>query len=321
MAVRITQLPVEVLRTRNPSATVRVTQVAVEVLVPFVPVEWKFGNASASFTLSATAGDPEVIPDGVDYAKASSASFTLTAAAAVASVAYGADGAAAIVFTPAAAVAGVARSVSAVPVTIVFAPAAAVASVDHVSAAEVTIVFTPAAAVASVVRSVAVGAGVAIVFRARARAAAPEAVVGDGYIGRYQEGQEVPLWVVVVDARGRPLDPTTATPTATIYNLDTATRVGSVDLHRLRGSRVSAAYARALRLGHDYPPGRYGVLIRASTGAFTGQTLATFEVQSGGDALGPLGAAHAHDHPAGWRFLAQAASGALVAGRRPRIPT
>jgi hypothetical protein len=148
---------------------------------------------------------------------------------------------------------------------------------------------------------------------------APEVVVGDHYLGRYQEGQEVPLWVMVVDARGRPLDPTTVPPTATIYDLGTGLRAGAVALPKLRGSRVSAVYEGRLRLGDDYPPGRYGALVRASTGAFTGQTLLIFEVMAGGDARGPVPAAYAAETPVGWRFLAQVGSGALIEGRRPRI--
>lgn len=158
-----------------------------------------------------------------------------------------------------------------------------------------------------------------IVFRVRARVQVPEVVFGETYLGRFQVGQEVPLWDVVLDARGSPVAPTQSPPTATVYALGTGSRVEVLDLPGLRGSRSSAVHARPLPLGSRYAPGRYFVLYRARTGAFTGLTSATFEVAEGGDAQGPVQAAYAADHPSGWRFLMHTGSGALLTGRRPRV--
>ena len=47
-----------------------------------------------------------------------------------------------------------------------------------------------------------------VVLYARARALASGVDFGGDYLGRFQQGQEVPLWVVVRDQHGSPADPT-----------------------------------------------------------------------------------------------------------------
>ncbi len=46
-----------------------------------------------------------------------------------------------------------------------------------------------------------------VILKVRARALAPGVDFGGDYLGRFQQGQEVPLWVVVRDQDGRPQDP------------------------------------------------------------------------------------------------------------------
>lgn len=340
MAGRITHVPVEVVRAAAGAgaalasqACVEVvrdgagagaavaSQACVEVLVPYISLTDKYADAAAALVLTATAAEPAVQPGAADYAKAASASFALAAAAAVDSVlhVYAASASAAIVLAPAAAVDSVAfaRDASAALVLTATAAVDAVAHVYAAAATPATLVLTAAAGAVLAVGERAASA--TIVFRTRARVTTPEVVFGDGYLGRFQVGQEVPLWAIVLDQKGSPRDPTTVPPTATVYDLGLAARVEAVDLPRLRGSRAGQVYARPLRLGARYAPGRYGVLYRASTGGFTGLTLATFEVAAGGDARGPVQAAYAADGPSGWTFLTHTGSGALVTGRRPGV--
>jgi hypothetical protein len=158
-----------------------------------------------------------------------------------------------------------------------------------------------------------------LILRARAANVFPLIDYGDDYLGRFQQGQEVPLWTVVRDQHGQPADPTVRTPWARIYDLDTQTLAASPNLARLRYSRVDQVYSLALLLDEGYPVGRYGILYEAPTGGFIGVTLAVFEVVPGGDPSGPVIATQTIARSTGDIVLGHLGDGSLVAGSKPSI--
>ncbi len=264
----VTQVVAEVARGEM-DGLASVTQVCVEVMVPFV------------------AGD--------------TSTFTVTAAS---TIVFTASAAARRAFAPSASA------------SIVFK---ATANGFHgiYKSASASIVFTASAVLNN--RGANTHCNVKIIFRCRAKNKFLPVVFGDDYLGRFQMGQEVPLWDLVRDQHGQPALPTVEPPTADVFNLDTRTHVETVQLTRLRGSRVNSVYTRGLRLGTDYAPARYGVLYRAPSGGFIGYNLAIFEVVAGGDASGPALATHTFAAAGGDQVIAQLGSGALAKGSRPRI--
>lgn len=162
-------------------------------------------------------------------------------------------------------------------------------------------------------------AAVRVIFRARAKNKFLPVVFGDDYLGRFQLGQEVPLWVLVRDQHGVPALPTVEPPTARVYNLDTRRFVESLEMVRLKRSRLDSVYTRGLPLGRLYTPGRHAVLYRAPSGGFTGYNMAIFEVVAGGDPAGPSVASHSFPAPSGDQAIVQLGAGMLAKGSRPRV--
>ncbi len=180
-----------------------------------------------------------------------------------------------------------------------------------------TIVFTPQAVLKN--RGLGAHCSATIIFKARCKNKFLPIVFGDDYLGRFQQGSEVPLWDLVRDQHGQPALPTVIPPTADVYNLDLRTHVESLDLVHLRYSRNDSVYTRSLALGALYVPGRYGVVYRAPTGGFVGYNLAIFEVVPGGDISGPAIATHTFPAAGGDQTMAQLGSGVLAKGSRARL--
>jgi hypothetical protein len=174
-------------------------------------------------------------------------------------------------------------------------------------------------AVCSVHGDATTSATATIILRARARSVFPEVDFASDYLGRFQQGQEVPLWTIVRDQDGQPTEPTTRTPWVRVYDLDTHALVEVANMVHLRYSRVDEVYSLALWIGEGYPVGRYGVLYEAPTGGFTGIALGIFEVLPGGDPAGPVVAAATIARSTGDLVLGNLATGSLVVGQKPSV--
>ncbi len=284
--LRLTQLPIEVVRGRYTGATgaVRMTQLVIETVVPFVasgPHVARF--AATSLVFRATAA--RVV--GV-FAKAATGSLVLTASAARVRARAG-PATARLVLT-------------------------ATASGLGTKMAGARLVFSVRAMVAGHPGTKGVAT---LIFRVRASVRSRPIDFGDDYVGRFQVGSEVPLLVVVRDPRGTPTDPTQATPNARIYDLDTGLFVETVGLARRRKNRPRQVYTLSLRLGTRYVPGRYGILYQAPVGDFLGVFLGLFEVVSGGD---PAGVVIATRSPVTTGpVVAHVGSGKLLTGSKPKV--
>lgn len=140
------------------------------------------------------------------------------------------------------------------------------------------------------------------------------------YLGRYQQGEELPLAVRTTDAAGAPADPQ-AEPVATIYRDGAAlTRVKQVALAAHDRGAVAGAFRLPLFLGAEFSTaGRYLAVIRwATAGGAARCRTDCFHVLPGGDADGAVVALTFVARPDANHLVMQTDSGRLVRGRNPR---
>lgn len=138
------------------------------------------------------------------------------------------------------------------------------------------------------------------------------------YLGRWQQGEEVPLWVLCVDASGIPTDPDAA-PTADIFG------PSGVVAHRQLPVQEPAAtvgfFQGFVFLSELYPAGRYTVELRWTTGsgAFFGASSAILEVVPGGDPSGQILAMSYYHQPQADYYVQERSSGRIYKGQNPRV--
>lgn len=141
----------------------------------------------------------------------------------------------------------------------------------------------------------------------------------DGFLGRYQQGQEVPLVLQCTTASGTPDDPLYP-PAVTIYRdanppVALETRLmAAAD----RGVVVGLfRYPRFLVTG--YSAGRYLAVFRwTDSGDVARLKVAAFTVNPGGAADGSVIALHHVGHPEAGYLIWQTDAGWIVRGRNPR---
>jgi hypothetical protein len=143
---------------------------------------------------------------------------------------------------------------------------------------------------------------------------------GGEYLGRYQQGEELPLRVQCVDAAGAPADPA-AVPAATVYRDGaTPTLLETVALAaQLRGVEVGV-FGRPHFLGPLYATaGPHKVLYRWQDAGGVAHCLpAYFTLLPGGDADGAVIALAYAERPDARYLIYQTDGGRLVRGRNPR---
>ncbi len=164
-------------------------------------------------------------------------------------------------------------------------------------------------------RAIERAAAVRVVLRARARIpgqTGPPA--GDDYLGRYQQGQQVPLEIQCFQPRvvkGLP----DAAPVARMYRDGVLVQTETLPVNQDGVGR----FGRTYRLGRQDDPGLYAVIYWYRTGGTVRSLWQTFEVIPGGDPAGPVIAATVLERPDGDQVLAQFGSGVLAVGRDPYI--
>lgn len=140
------------------------------------------------------------------------------------------------------------------------------------------------------------------------------------YLGRYQQGQEVPLVLQCQTQAGLPDDPAAA-PAATVYRDGSPpARIETVTLAAdLRGV-VDGLFRLPLSLDHRYgTAGRYLVVFRWVDGnGYAHQIPGSFTVLPGGSADGSVVALRYVRRPDARYLIWQTDTGRLVRGRNPR---
>ncbi len=250
--------------------------------------------------------------EGSVFTKAGTASvvFTPTGAAGRAFLAKVAS--AEVVFTPTAAHASSYSVASAA--TVVFT-ASSSQSQTHAGAALATVVFTATASTIPAAHFMK-AASALVIFKARSRGKRPGAKFGDGYLGRFQVGQDVPLQVQCVDSNGAATLPDGA-PLALVYrdsvfvrSLEVPVETDPDSLGRFRGRYT---------LGYGDAAGHYAVVYLYSTFGLERADSDQFEVVPGGDTSGSAIAAFDFTRPDGDFVLAHLAAGRIASGQTPYL--
>ncbi len=155
-----------------------------------------------------------------------------------------------------------------------------------------------------------------ILFRARCKGKRPGVVFGDGYLGRYQVGQDVPLEIQCVDSNGAPSIPDAA-PLVRLYRDGAflATRVLPIETDGDAVGRFRGNYT----LGNADEAGRYAVVYLYSHLGLPRGSSDIFEVVAGGDPAGAVIAGYSLPRPDGDFFLAHLAAGRIASGQTPYL--
>lgn len=139
------------------------------------------------------------------------------------------------------------------------------------------------------------------------------------YLGRFQQGQELPLALQCVDATGAPADPV-ALPVITLYRDGASkvlveTRPLAADL---RGVKLGS-FRLALFLGEVYTAGRYLVVFRWADANGVGHSqVGVFMLYPGGSPDGSVIALKYVERPDSRYLMWQTDAGRLLRGRNPR---
>lgn len=147
-------------------------------------------------------------------------------------------------------------------------------------------------------------------------------MIRSDYIGRWQQGEFLPLSVRTTKPGREPEDPA-AEPVATIYRDGTSlTLVRQVTMHAHDRGAVTGAFRLSLFLGAEFSvSGRYLVVIRWTTAAGVARCqAATFYLLPGGSADGAVIGMAFVARPDAHHLVLQTDSGRMLRGRNPRTP-
>lgn len=141
-----------------------------------------------------------------------------------------------------------------------------------------------------------------------------------GYLGRFQQGEEVPLVCVTTDRNGAPIDPPDV-PWAAIY-LDGGVRelVETRQMAATLRGIETGVFRLPLLLGTKYATaGRYVVLFKWLDQNNRAHCIPTsFTLNPGGSPDGAVIALHYLERPDSRYVMYQTDAGRLVRGRNPR---
>lgn len=138
-----------------------------------------------------------------------------------------------------------------------------------------------------------------------------------GYIGRYQQGQELRLVIRCTTTNNVPNTPLLY-PVAKIYR--GGTLVESVELAADSQGEETGVFRRSLQLGSLYSTtGRYEVVYTYPTSAGAGRVrVGSFTLLPGGSPDGTVVAIHYARRPNAAYLIRQTDAGLLIRGKNPR---
>ena len=137
------------------------------------------------------------------------------------------------------------------------------------------------------------------------------------YLGRYQLGSTVGIYLRTVDGSGVPAEPAD-TPYAIVWNGSTEVlRAGIAIIER---EAVPGYFFKQLFLNSDFAAGNYMVDLRwVMSGGYQGMEQRYFEIVPGGHADGSVVAAYWYNRPHVSCLVHQSESGNLLPGKNPRL--
>ncbi len=184
------------------------------------------------------------------------------------------------------------------------------------AAAEVSLAMAHFSAAAGGTRSGHAFATAFLILRARSRYPIPKAGVVEDYLGRFQQGAEVPLSLQCFAAAETPGLPDNA-PIVRMYR--DGILVDSVTLALQQDTQVAGRFGASHPLGAGDAPGRYVAAYWYTAGGVPQSQCQVFEVVPGGDPGGPVIAAQVISRPDGDRVLAELGAGMLALGQDPYL--
>lgn len=202
------------------------------------------------------------------------------------------------------------------PLAALFFTANAGATATHAQSGELTLRLTASASAGGGILTADRLAGASILFRCRADVPGLLPFGIEDYLGRFQQGQELPLQLQCFasgETPGLPDNP----PVVRIYG--DGTLVDEAILAVQPDTQVAGRFGLNYRLGARVAPGRYVAAYWYSAMAMIQSQVQVFEVVPGGDPGGPTIAAQLVSRPDGDQILAQLGSGPLVLGRDPYL--
>lgn len=308
-------------------------------------------NATASIVLSATAVQNVAWPvastasivlsaasvlDSIEWAVAGTASIVLSAAASKTSILLVSASAEIILSSTADAVfeaptnatATIILSASAsetatfdnfllqTPLAVLILSSSAVGIPSYSAVATATIVLTAGADADGGLITADRTAGAILLLRCRADVPGIGVNHFQDYLGRFQQGQELPL-AIQCFATGETPGLPVAAPIVRMYR--EGTLVDEVILPIQEDAQVVGRFGMDYRLGYLATPGRYLAAYWYEANAMVVSQYQVFEVVPGGDPAGPVIASQVIGRPDGDRVLAQPSSGTLLFGRDPYL--
>lgn len=140
----------------------------------------------------------------------------------------------------------------------------------------------------------------------------------ENFLGRYQQGQEVPLWVQVLSNAGVPVLPEEA-PRADFYS-ETGLPISGKSIPILEPAATIGLFQGFQYLDDGWALGRYTVIFRwTANGGELGEERAVFEILPGGDGSGQVLALSYYHRPQADFWVQQRTSGRVFKGKNPRI--
>lgn len=136
------------------------------------------------------------------------------------------------------------------------------------------------------------------------------------YLGRFQLGADVPLFLRCRDASLTPTQPD-APPQAKVFS---GTTVVEARLMPVCDQKyVAGQFRLPLRLTRIYSVGRYQVVYYYAKGSFHGLHTDDFEIVPGGDARGAISSAYFLERPEASYVVQGTEEGAILVGRNPAV--
>lgn len=138
------------------------------------------------------------------------------------------------------------------------------------------------------------------------------------HLGRFQQGDWVPIVAKTVTTAGTPALPDDA-PTATVYAASGPTSaIATLNLPIRDRYGTTALFGTDLRLDSNYPTGSYLVVIEWEHTSVAGGDVLAFDVVDGGDADGNVIGQYVSERPEGQMVVYQLDGGKLQKAMNPR---
>lgn len=135
------------------------------------------------------------------------------------------------------------------------------------------------------------------------------------FIGRYQLGQDVNLFVNCTDSNGYLLSPDEV-PSVSIYD-ESGSPVANGKMPVLDPGATTGFFTAKLFLNQEFAPGLHTAVIRWVDGSYTGVSTVRFEIVEGGSGTGQIQSMINYERVPSSYIVNQRQSGYIYRGKNP----